>query len=163
MHYEEVRVRDCACPDTPHEDGDVVYLNPKLSAAGGIAAEQVIVPWIALQSKAKVGPTGRPTEAAFPPDLTNQMLVAFVRNEAVGWNLTETDGQGKHKLRPFDVEELLSDWSLARLAVARAGELYTETAIAPFQSKPAERSPTGRTPATTSQRRTRTSKPSASP
>ena len=34
-----VRVRDCACPDLPHaEEGDVVYLAPRLSTMGGIAA-----------------------------------------------------------------------------------------------------------------------------
>lgn len=140
MRSEEVRVRDCACPDSPHE-GDVVYLNPTLSAAGGIAAEQEI-------AKGYADPEG----------LTKRLLVSFVRHEATGWNLTDAEGKDV----PFDVDELLADWSLSRNVITRAGELYTQVAIAPFQSKPAERSPTGRTPATTSRTRRPTPSPSVS-
>ena len=140
METEEVRVRDCLCPDKPH-DGDVVYLNAKLSAPGGIRAEQEIAKGF-----------------ADPADLTNRLLISFVRSEATGWNVTDEAG----KPVPFDVEALLADWSLARPVVTRAGELYTAAAIAPFQSKPAERSPTGRTPASTSRTRKPTPSPSVS-
>lgn len=136
---EEVRVRDCACPDKPHE-ADVVYLNEKLSAAGGIAAEQEIAKGF-----------------SDPEALTQRLLVAFVRHEATGWNLTDANGPV-----PFDVEELLADWSLSRNVITRAGELYTQVAIAPFQSKPGKPLPTGRTPATRSRTPQRTPSPSVS-
>ena len=141
MTQEEVRVRDCLCPDKPHEEGDVVYLNPKLSASGGIAAEQEIAKGF-----------------ADPESLTKRLLVAFVRHEATGWNLTDERG----KPVPFSVDDLLADWTLSRNVITRAGELYTQVAIAPFQSKPAERSPTGRTPASTSRTRKPTPSPSVS-
>lgn len=134
----EVRVRDCACPDKPHDDGDVVYLNEKLSASGGIAAEQEIA-----------------KSFADPEALTQRLLVAFVRHEATGWNLTDALG----KPLPFDVEDLLADWTLSRNVITRAGELYTQVAIAPFQSKPGKPLPTGRTPAT----RSRTQQPTPAP
>ncbi len=140
MTLEEVRVRDCACPDTPH-DGDIVYLNPKLSAPGGIAAEQEIAKGFADSA-----------------DLTQRLLISFVRHEATGWNLTDEYG----KPVPFSVDDLLADWTLSRNVITRAGELYTQVAIAPFQSKPAERSPTGRTPASTSRTRRQTPSPSVS-
>jgi len=131
MERIEVRVSDCACPDRPHTDGDVVYINAKLSALGGIAAEQEI---------------GR--GARNDDELTQRLLLSFARSEAVGWNRTER----------FDIDELMGDWTLARPVVI-AGERYIKAAIAPFQTRPAERSPTGRTPASTS----RTRKPTPSP
>lgn len=156
MQYEEVRVRDCACPDAPHEDGDIVYLNPKLSVSGGIAAEQIITEFVTAHAPRKKGAVVTlPTN----DDLTRRLLTAFTRHETVGWNLVDDKG----KPVPFDPEVIAGDWSLARAVAGRAGELYIETAMAPFQSKPAERSPTGQTPATTSPRRTPTRKPSAQP
>jgi len=138
MATEEVRVRDCACPDAPHTDGDVVYLNATLSANGGITAEQEIAKGTADNA-----------------DLTRRLLLVFARTEAVGWNLTDDKG----KAVPFDVDALLADWKLSREVISRAGEMYISDAIAPFLTKPVERSPTGRTPATTS----RTPKPTRSP
>ena len=37
-----VPVGDCRCPGTPHEDGDVVFLYPKLGMEGGIAVQTAI-------------------------------------------------------------------------------------------------------------------------
>jgi hypothetical protein len=131
MTLVSVRVRDCACPGTPHEeDGDVVFLTPTLSAVGGIAAEQDM-------SNAEGD-----HEA-----LTRQWLITFVRYGATGWNLEDDDGP-----RPFDVDDLLADWAIARPVAIRAGELYQAAVIAPFLPAPSKRSPTGRTRATTSRR-----------
>lgn len=137
---EHVRVRDCACPGTPHEEGDFVYLAPTLSAEGGIAAEQDM------------------TSTRDSDELTRKWLITFVRFGARGWNLVDEDGDV-----PFDVDDLLADWAIARPVALRAGELYQAAVIAPFQQQPAKRSPTGRTRATTSARRSPTPSPSESP
>lgn len=138
MTLERVRVRDCACPGEPHsEEGDIVFLAPKLPALGGIVAEQQMV-----------GVTNQ-------DDLVQKWLVTFVRYGAQGWNLVDEDGDV-----PFDVEALLADWELARPVALEAAERYQKAVAAPFETRPAKRSPTGRTPATTSRRRSQTPTPS---
>ena len=135
---EFVRVRDCACPDSPHaEEGDGVLLSTTLPAEGGIAAEQLV------------------SEVKDYNLLTQKWLVTFVRYGAQGWNLQDDDGPV-----PFDVEDLLADWALARPVAIRAGELYQASVMAPFLSTPAKPSRNGRTRATTSPRRSRTPTPS---
>lgn len=135
MEPIEVRVRDCACPDTPHaEEGDIVYLSPTLPAAGGIAAEQ------------DMGET-RDTD-----ELTRKWLITFVRYGVTGANY-----------EPFSVDDLLADWALARPVAVRAGELYQASVIAPFLDRPAKPSRTGRTRATTSRPPSPTPSPSGSP
>lgn len=151
MTLERVRVRDCACPGTPHvEEGDAVFLHPKLSATGGMAAELVITGWMADQAR-----QGK-RSADLDGEVTRELLLLFVRHEAVGWNLVDAEGDPI----PFDVDDLLADWALARPVTIRAGDLYSKTVIAPFQRTPAERSPTGQMPATTSRTRKRTPSPS---
>jgi hypothetical protein len=132
MEPIEVRVRDCACPDTPHGEGDIVYLAPTLPAAGGIAAEQ------------DMGETRDSSE------LTRKWLITFVRFGVTGANY-----------EPFSVDDLLADWALARPVAIRAGELYQASVIAPFLQERAKPSPTGRTRATTSRRRSPTPSSSA--
>jgi hypothetical protein len=141
MALEEVRVRDCACPGTPHEEGDIVFLASTLSAEGGIAAEQDMA-------------STRDSE-----ELTRKWLISFVRFGARGWNLLDEEGLDV----PFDVDDLLADWAIARPVAIRAGELYQASVIAPFQQQPAKRSATGRTRATTSRRPSPTRSPSGSP
>lgn len=130
---EFVKVRDCACPETPHaEEGDGVFLRSTLSADGGILGEQM------------VGKGFVDTD-----DLTRRLLPALVRTEAVGANF----------LDPFDVEVILADWRLARPVVLRAGDLYLEAVVAPLVPTPPKPSRTGRTRATTSARRQPTPTP----
>jgi hypothetical protein len=120
---EFVRVRDCSCPDTPHEEGDGVYLSDTLSAEGGIVAEQEMV-------KAR----------GDADELTRRWLLTFVRYGVTGANYD-----------PFSIDDLLADWALARPVATRAGELYQASVIAPFLPAPATPSRNGRTRATTSQ------------
>lgn len=133
-----VRVRDCACPGTPHADeGDGVFIAETLPAEGGIAAEQQM------------------SDSADVEDLTRRWLVTFVRYGATGWNLVDEEGDV-----PFSVDDLLADWALARPVAIRAGELYQAAVIAPFQPPPPTRSRAGRTRATTSRRPAPTPVPS---
>ena len=135
-----VRVRDCACPDSPHaEEGDIVYLAPTLSMDGGILAEQQV------------------NQAAGDGDLLTRLwLKTFLEHGAIGWNLLDEEGGEV----PFDLSVILADWTLARPVGDAAAGLYADAVIAPFQTASPSKSPTGRTPRGTS--RTRRPTPASS-
>lgn len=131
-----VRVRDCACPHTPHADtGDLVYLTPHLDIDGGVEAERDLI-----ESKGD------------ERVLTRRWLRTFIRHGAKGWNLTDEEGEPV----PFDVDVIEADWALARPIGNAASDLYTESVLSPFQTAQQVRSPTGPTPPTTSRRRSQT-------
>lgn len=137
------RVRDCACPGTPHaDDGDVVYLSPTISLDGGIAAEQDLV------------------KAAGDSDLLIRSWVkTFLRYEAKGWNLVDEAGEPV----PFDLDALLADYALARPAADKAVDLYGDTVLNPLLERQQRgRSRTGPTTGTTSATPRRTRKSPAS-
>lgn len=149
-----VRVRDCACPDTPHaEEGDVVYLLPKIGLEGGRAAELDLV---AIQE--------------LPEDRRSGALMArwgatFVLYGAKGWNWVEehTDPKGRTSIRPvpFDVNVLLSDYRIGREVAEKANDLYAEAVMAPLvaAARPPKPSPNGSTDGSTSPGRTSTGSP----
>ena len=153
----EVRVRDCACPDNSHPDGDVVYVAPKMSLECGAAAE------VDLQLVADIADDSRRAVA-----LMVRWTATYVRYGATGWNFKHVDpDSGKTVDQPFDVEELLADYSLSRAVAEKANELYGNGAQSPLfrgavPDRPQRRSPTGPTGSSTSRRRERTPKPSAS-
>lgn len=130
-----VRVRDCACPDTPHDEGDFVYLRPTLSLEGGIAAQQDLV---AAGADADI--------------LTRRWLITFVRYGAVGANFIE----------PFSVEEVLADFELAMPVANKAEELYSQAVLRPLGLGRPKNSPRGRTAGSTSRTRRSTSRSRAS-
>lgn len=149
----EVRVRDCACPDTPHDDGDLVYLRPKVGLEGGIALEgDYSAAREQALAKGKEGAAVRMTEL-----LTRRWIVTCVRYGAVAWNLTGDEGQPL----PFDVEYIIDDFALARPVAERASELYTEAALNPLAQRLSALSRPGRTASSTSRRSRSTRKPSA--
>lgn len=139
-----VRVRDCECPGAPHTDGDMVYLAPKLSLAGGLAASADIS-----------------TALGNGTMLAELWLVTFVKHGAIGWNLVDEDGDPV----PFDVNVLLDDYDLAMPVAEKADELYGDTVARPFltrlkaisrrgQTEPS----TSPTPPSTSKQRVRSSR-----
>lgn len=129
-----VRVRDCACPDAPHTDGDVVYLRPVLSLAGGLEA-------LTVMRKAVVGPDGTVDADALAPLLSP----LYVRHGAVGWNFVGMDGP-----LPFDVNVLLADYSLAYPVAERADDLYSAAVLAPLLARLPKSSRNGQTVGSTS-------------
>jgi len=148
---EFVRVRDCACPDSPHaEEGDGVLISATLPAEGGIEAEQQMTEAQEQLRRGLLSPD------AFGDHLTRKWLITFVRYGAQGWNLVDEEGSPV----PFDIDDLLADWAFARPVALRAGELYQASVAAPFQTAPAKPSRNGRTRATTSRRRSPTPVPS---
>lgn len=129
-----VRVRDCACPDTPHADtGDLVYLRPTLSLEGGIAAQQDLV-----------------ASGGDPGVLTRMWLVSFVRFGVTGANY-----------EPFSVDDLLADFDLAMPVAEKADELYSEAVLRPLGLSRSANSKRGPTASSTSRtRRSRSTTPS---
>lgn len=125
-----VRARDCACPGTPHPDGDTVSLLPTLSLSGGLAAQADII------AAAGDGST-----------LAQRWLVTYVRHGAVAWNLVTDDGPV-----PFDVTAILGDYAFALPVAERADELYSPSVIDPLTARLSGLSRTGRTAASTSPR-----------
>jgi hypothetical protein len=129
-----VRVGDCTCPDSPHPEGDEVYLSPTVSLRLGLASERVLL---------NAGQVG--TEAT-----EDALIETFVRLGVVGWNLVYVNGKGVPEPRPFSADVVLADWKMARSVAEKANELYAETVLAPLVAAFATPSAPGRTDATTS-------------
>lgn len=155
-----VRVGDCACPDSPHADGDVVYVLPQLGLEGGAAAEFDLLSTSDL-------PEERRTIA-----LLAKWTVTFVRYGAVAWNRERLDADGRREPMPFDVEALVADYSTSRLIAEKANELYSEAVMRPLfeaarnnnpsPNRAQRRSRRGQTGSSTSRPRVSTPKPSES-
>lgn len=139
----EVPIGPCECPGTPHPDGDLVYLAPALSMAGGMAAQGVIA------------------EAAGDSVRLQELLAAlWLKHGVVGWNLLDDAGQ------PVEI----TDASLAtalpygkggRQVAERADDLYAEDILAPLVERAnalSKRGPTTSTRPATSAGRTSTRK-----
>ena len=152
----KVRVRDCECPDKPHNgEGDWVLLAPTLSLEGGLAAERD------LREAAAEIPVRDGDEAGARERweaIQRRWLVTFVKYGAKGWNFHDHEGE-----MPFDRQVLLDDYGLAQPVADKAADLYSDAVLRPFVKRLAARSPTGPTRSTTSARRRRTPTPSESP
>lgn len=105
-----VSIGACACPGTPHAE-DVVYLAPRLSLKGGIAAQGDLV---AANGDTKA--------------LTVAWTETFVRYGVTGWNLTDAAG----KPEPLDIDGLLSDYATAEAVADRAVDLYRDQVLDPL-------------------------------
>jgi hypothetical protein len=143
----QARIRDCACPGTPHaEEGDIVFLRDTITLTGGLAAERVIV-------EVK----GITDDAAIDEALTPRLLDVYLRDGVTGWNVVDEDGP-----IPVDVDMILSDYTLA-LPVAKVAEgLYTQAVMRPLTDRLSAISRRGSTSVSTSRTRTQTRKPSKS-
>jgi hypothetical protein len=115
-----VRVRDCACPETPHEEGDLVYMAPTVGLELGMAAEM---------DMSAVGdyPEDRKATA-----LMAKWGVTYVLYGAVGWNLEQLDDKGRREPRPFDPKVLLDDYTLGKPVADKGADLYGPVVMAPF-------------------------------
>lgn len=152
-----VRVRACACPDTPHPDGDVVYILPTLPLAGGILAEQQMI-----ERFASIPTPANPSDADLERVAAARLRAVvpvwwdtFIRHGAVGWNLVDADGAPV----PFDVEAILADYGIARPVADAAAERYQGAVIAPLLAAPSKPSRNGQMGGGTRQRKTQTRKP----
>jgi len=123
-----VRVRDCACPDAPHAEGDIVYLRPKPSLDLGVAATQAI------------------SEAGGDGDkLTRTWIRLFVTLGTTGSNFLPAD--------PWDPAPLLDDFELSKPVADAATDLYAEILLRPLGLSLSKPSPGGLTRGSTSRPR----------
>ena len=143
---EEFRVRDCACPEAPHPDGDVVFFPPQLDLNAGLAVTSAIA------------------NAADEDELEVRLRRALFVWGPDGWNLADDKGRPK----PFDRRRLEAEfgWNAGGFEIAEeANRRFSEAAIAPLAARLKRLSANGATGSSSSpKRRTKagTPRPSAS-
>lgn len=130
---EPVTFRDCACPGTPHPDGDTVTFRPKLPFEASIEA---------LQLMFKDGPGKAQSGNAWP---------VYLRHGPVAWNLVDAEGDPL----PLDPETL--DFADQYEIADRADDLYGESVLAPLVRRTRKLSASTRTRAGSPQRPRRSS------
>lgn len=144
-----VPVGECQCSGTPHPDGDVVYLRPKL----GMARSLAVIRGAALDD---------------PEVAEMQLTIGYARFGIADWNLTNGDG----KKMPLDGEHLArfaEEDPRTILVAVKGDELYAKEVITPLVTMAAASSRTtsanGEMSATTGTKSSRTrqkrSKPSS--
>lgn len=137
-----VRARDCACPGSPHPDGDIVYIRPTLSLDGGLAADEALRE---IAAEIPTPPNASEEQKALIglqrlERVQSRWLRVFLTHGAVGWNLDE----------PFSTEALLEDYGLARPVADEAADRYSMAVLAPFTKPSAPTLPPGLTADSTS-------------
>jgi len=138
----EVNIGECGCPNAPHSDGDVVYLAPQLSMAGGMAAQSAISEGITDSLR-----------------LQELLAAIWVRHGVVDWNLVDEDGD-KLPLDPQTIAAALPYGKGGRLVAERADDLYAEDILAPLVARLKNTSRRGQTGGSTPPTPKSTSKPS---
>ena len=135
----------CPCPDTPHADGDTVFLAPHLSLKGGLLAEATMVrSWGKLNVKGKLPEV---TEASLAIEASLREI--YVSDGVKDWTFVDEEG-------PIEVNEqsihdlLLSNFTLARPVGDKADELYTASVLDPLLARLSISSPSSRRRASTS-------------
>lgn len=129
-----VRFRDCACPGTPHPDGDIAELRPYLDYAGGAEALAAL------------------REVADEPNRLGEVLgPIFIRRGVVAWNLVNEDDDPV-PLHPA-LEELR--WEDAYELADKADDIYGGQVLAPLQKRMAASTKNGQTGGSTSRPRRR--------
>lgn len=111
-----VVIGPCECPGEPHDDGDVVYLSPVLSAPGGMAAQGAI----------EAADGGR--------DLVRlqELLWRVYRDHGItSWNLVDEDGEPV-PLTSENLEQALPFGKGGRLVADKADDLYAQDVLTPF-------------------------------
>lgn len=157
---EPVAVRVRECPD--HPDGDVVYMAPTLSLAGGLEAEYDNSVALA-ETIAAAGPRppegySEATQELLALDMARRLrvrwLVTYVRFGVVGWTLHDESGP-----MPLDIDAILADYNLAAPVAEKGDELYGETVARPLLARQAARLQPGPMDRLTSAKRRSTTKP----
>lgn len=158
MAEEPIRIRDCACPGSPHSDGDFVRLRPKLTAAGGAAAIFAIA-----------ANGGNPAKA------TGELFEILLTAGIGWWNLVAEKGRPVSLNAQAIIEQI--DWGGGgRLLFDKVTELYNAALFGepdepeadddtaplatpessdsgPIETSPADRASTSATPPSSARRR----------
>lgn len=145
------------CPDGTHPEGDHVYILPKLSLEGGIAARQDLAEARRLceittaDFDAKGNPL-TPAGRAYDAAIIRLWMVTFCRYGAVSWELHDAGGE----VWPFDVDTLLADAEIGYLVADRADDFYREAVTRPLAQGARQTSRSGAADGSTSQPKTST-------
>ena len=113
---------ECQCPGTPHADGDLVYLRPKLGLAAGIELQSIMQ--AALQSET------RPTAG----EVQGQLVEAYLLHGIADWTLA-VDEVAVPVTRETITEHLLSDFARAEPVADKADDLYYGPVLAPLVNR----------------------------
>lgn len=149
----------CPCPPTEqgprHPDGDDVELRARLSLAGGIAVQSLLVE----QLKA----IGKALDSAA---LSGLLAEGYLLSGVAAWTLVDADGKPLPVTPETITERLLSDFAVAEAIADKADDLYMEPVLLPLLRKLGMSSPAtptnGSTSATRSSRARTAKKPSRS-
>lgn len=131
-----VGIGDCQCPGSPHPDGDVVYLRPKLGLGAGIAIQRLIVE--ANQNRADSA------------EISGRLAEAYLLHGVADWNLAGEGG------KPVPVNEdtvrimLLSDFARSAPLAEAADDLYMAVVLGPLVNRALASSPATSTNGSTS-------------
>lgn len=134
-----IRFRDCACPGSPHPDGDVAQLRPYLDFAGGAEA---------LASITVVDDDGN-ARLADVIEWRLRLGPIFMRRGVVTWNLTDENGDPV-AVTPETLEALRFEDAFE--LADRADDLYGAQITSPLLKKMQNSSPVGRTNGSTPRR-----------
>lgn len=121
-----VRVGECQCPGTPHPDGDIVYLRPKLDLRGGFRVKRRLIEL----NQAALGE--ETTESEKLAELEIALAEVYLDEGIAAWNLVDEEGQ-ERPLSPEALREhLFSDYSRAEEASNTADDLYRPAVLDPL-------------------------------
>jgi hypothetical protein len=112
-----VPIGDCRCPESPHGEGDVVFLAPFLSMAGGMAAQGAIE---------EAG-----TDAVALAELLARI---WIRHGIVSWNLVDADGE-PIPVSASSILEFLPYGKGGRQVAEKADDIYAQDVLTPFEER----------------------------
>lgn len=118
----EVGIGECQCPETPHLDGDTVWLRPKLGLAAGIVLQEPVADWLRLPKEV------RPPQEFMRGELSERYLTLGIAE----WNLV--DEAGPIPVNPVSIRaNLLDDYERSAVVADRADDLYSDVALGPLR------------------------------
>jgi hypothetical protein len=118
----------CACPGTPHAEGDTVNLRPKLGLADGTTLQSQLRSDIVAAGSGKVN-----WDRSIGMLMEGYLLVGIV-----GWSLLDAEGKPLPVSEDAIRERLLDDFALAKPIGDVADDLYFEPVLAPLLKQLAE-------------------------
>lgn len=130
---DPTRFRDCACPGTPHPEGDTVTFRPRLPFEAGLEAIRLIY----------ADPTQGNASKAWP---------VYLREGPLSWNLLDEDGDPVELSREaLEALDFADQYEIGD----KADDLYGGQVLAPLLRRMKTSSGTGRTSDTPRRRATR--------
>jgi hypothetical protein len=138
-----VRIGDCLCANTPHDDGDFVLLAPQLSLDGGLSASGALASWDPTQQ-------GHGDRIR----LERELGLSMISGGVIGWNFLDDAGK-PIPVTPENIVRALPWDKGGRIVAERANDLYGPAVLAPLVEALRKLSSNGQTGSSTSATRPR--------